>query len=85
MSVWQSIGFKGILLFGSKEQKEKYLPPLASGEQIAAFCLTEPASGSDASVSLMSVCLAEPASVLNASGSLMSVCLTEPASARMLA
>ncbi|XP_076453737.1 very long-chain specific acyl-CoA dehydrogenase, mitochondrial-like [Babylonia areolata] len=45
----QSIGFKGILLFGSPEQKKKYLPPLTAGEQMAAFCLTEPASGSDAS------------------------------------
>ncbi|XP_077987519.1 very long-chain specific acyl-CoA dehydrogenase, mitochondrial-like isoform X2 [Glandiceps talaboti] len=45
----QSIGFKGILLFGNKEQKEKYLPSLAAGENIAAFCLTEPSSGSDAS------------------------------------
>jgi len=45
----QSIGFKGILLFGNKEQKEKYLPPLAVGENMAAFALTEPASGSDAS------------------------------------
>ncbi|XP_030043217.1 very long-chain acyl-CoA dehydrogenase, mitochondrial isoform X1 [Microcaecilia unicolor] len=44
----QSIGFKGILLFGNEAQKEKYLPKLASGENIAAFCLTEPASGSDA-------------------------------------
>uniref|UniRef100_A0A8B9HJW6 Very long-chain specific acyl-CoA dehydrogenase, mitochondrial n=1 Tax=Astyanax mexicanus TaxID=7994 RepID=A0A8B9HJW6_ASTMX len=44
----QSIGFKGILLFGNKQQKEKYLPKLASGETVAAFCLTEPASGSDA-------------------------------------
>uniref|UniRef100_A0A8C7XR54 Very long-chain specific acyl-CoA dehydrogenase, mitochondrial n=1 Tax=Oryzias sinensis TaxID=183150 RepID=A0A8C7XR54_9TELE len=44
----QSIGFKGILLFGNKAQKEKYLPKLATGENIAAFCLTEPASGSDA-------------------------------------
>uniref|UniRef100_A0A3Q2CGV7 Very long-chain specific acyl-CoA dehydrogenase, mitochondrial n=1 Tax=Cyprinodon variegatus TaxID=28743 RepID=A0A3Q2CGV7_CYPVA len=44
----QSIGFKGILLFGNKAQKEKYLPKLATGETIAAFCLTEPASGSDA-------------------------------------
>uniref|UniRef100_A0A8C9TVI3 Very long-chain specific acyl-CoA dehydrogenase, mitochondrial n=1 Tax=Scleropages formosus TaxID=113540 RepID=A0A8C9TVI3_SCLFO len=43
----QSIGFKGILLFGSQVQKEKYLPRLASGETIAAFCLTEPASGTD--------------------------------------
>ncbi|XP_029140832.1 very long-chain specific acyl-CoA dehydrogenase, mitochondrial-like [Protobothrops mucrosquamatus] len=44
----QSIGFKGILLFGNKSQKEKYLPRLASGEVCAAFCLTEPSSGSDA-------------------------------------
>ncbi|XP_047403157.1 very long-chain specific acyl-CoA dehydrogenase, mitochondrial isoform X1 [Sciurus carolinensis] len=44
----QSIGFKGILLFGTKAQKEKYLPKVASGETLAAFCLTEPSSGSDA-------------------------------------
>ncbi|XP_060922086.1 very long-chain specific acyl-CoA dehydrogenase, mitochondrial [Limanda limanda] len=44
----QSIGFKGILLFGNPAQKQKYLPKLATGENIAAFCLTEPASGSDA-------------------------------------
>merc|ERR1719486_856205 len=44
----QSIGFKGILLAGNPEQKEKYLPRLASGEDFAAFALTEPASGSDA-------------------------------------
>uniref|UniRef100_A0A8C9YU26 Very long-chain specific acyl-CoA dehydrogenase, mitochondrial n=1 Tax=Sander lucioperca TaxID=283035 RepID=A0A8C9YU26_SANLU len=44
----QSIGFKGILLFGNPAQKEKYLPKLATGEHLAAFCLTEPASGSDA-------------------------------------
>ncbi|XP_006899153.1 PREDICTED: very long-chain specific acyl-CoA dehydrogenase, mitochondrial isoform X2 [Elephantulus edwardii] len=44
----QGIGFKGILLFGTKAQKEKYLPKLASGEILAAFCLTEPSSGSDA-------------------------------------
>ncbi|XP_022093866.1 very long-chain specific acyl-CoA dehydrogenase, mitochondrial-like [Acanthaster planci] len=44
----QSIGFKGITLFGTPEQKKKYLPPLAKGERMAAFCLTEPSSGSDA-------------------------------------
>merc|ERR1719422_1314898 len=44
----QSIGFKGILLAGTPEQKEKYLPKLATGEQFAAFALTEPSSGSDA-------------------------------------
>lgn len=44
----QSIGFKGILLFGTPEQKAQYLPKLASGENMAAYCLTEPSSGSDA-------------------------------------
>ncbi|CAF2903369.1 unnamed protein product [Rotaria sp. Silwood2] len=44
----QSIGFKGILLFGTDAQKQKYLPKLAAGEHIAAFSLTEPATGSDA-------------------------------------
>merc|ERR1719431_293984 len=44
----QSIGFKGILLVGTPEQKEKYLPSLAAGENLAAFALTEPSSGSDA-------------------------------------
>lgn len=44
----QSIGFKGILLRGNEQQKAKYLPSLASGEQFAAFSLTEPSSGSDA-------------------------------------
>ena len=43
-----SIGMKGVLLFGTDAQKEKYLPKLASGEMIAAFCLTEAGSGSDA-------------------------------------
>jgi acyl-CoA dehydrogenase family member 9 len=43
-----SIGMKGLLLFGTEEQKQQYLPRLASGELIAAFCLTEPGSGSDA-------------------------------------
>jgi acyl-CoA dehydrogenase family protein 9 len=44
----QSIGCKGITLFGSDEQKRKYLPRCASGELVAGFCLTEPGSGSDA-------------------------------------
>jgi len=44
----QSIGYKGIVLYGTEEQKSKYLPSLASGDVSAAFCLTEPGSGSDA-------------------------------------
>ncbi len=44
----QSIGYRALLNEGTQEQKEKWLPSLASGEKIAAFCLTEPGSGSDA-------------------------------------
>jgi acyl-CoA dehydrogenase family protein 9 len=43
-----SIGMKGLLLFGTAEQRARYLPRLASGEMIAAFCLTESGAGSDA-------------------------------------
>jgi acyl-CoA dehydrogenase family protein 9 len=43
-----SIGCKGIMLFGTEEQKQQWLPKCASGEAVAAFCLTEPGSGSDA-------------------------------------
>ncbi|MBT8220437.1 MAG: acyl-CoA dehydrogenase family protein, partial [Bacteroidia bacterium] len=42
------IGTLPILYFGTEEQKQKYLPKLASGELKAAYCLTEPSSGSDA-------------------------------------
>ena len=42
------IGSQGILMDGSTEQKEKYLPRLATGEIIASFALTEPEAGSDA-------------------------------------
>ncbi|KAM6060334.1 complex I assembly factor ACAD9, mitochondrial isoform 2-T2 [Theristicus caerulescens] len=48
LAAHQAIGLKGILIAGSDEQKAKYLPRLASGEHIAAFCLTESGSGSDA-------------------------------------
>ncbi len=42
------LGAFPILLFGSSEQKAKYLPQIASGERLAAFALTEPQAGSDA-------------------------------------
>ena len=48
MGVHQSIGFKGIHLFGSDEQKERFLPDLATGRKLAGFALTEPNAGSDA-------------------------------------
>jgi acyl-CoA dehydrogenase family member 9 len=44
----QSIGLKGLILFGTEDQKRKWLPKLATGEMIAAFALTEPEAGSDA-------------------------------------
>jgi alkylation response protein AidB-like acyl-CoA dehydrogenase len=44
-----SIGIRALLLFGTEEQKRRWLPPLVSGEQLAAFALTEPEAGSDAS------------------------------------
>ncbi|WP_077624920.1 acyl-CoA dehydrogenase family protein [Sediminibacillus massiliensis] len=42
------IGSLPIVFFGNEEQKQKYLPALASGEKLAAYALTEPGSGSDA-------------------------------------
>jgi acyl-CoA dehydrogenase family protein 9 len=44
----QSIGLKALLLFGTDEQKARWLPALAAGEKIAAFALTEAEAGSDA-------------------------------------
>jgi alkylation response protein AidB-like acyl-CoA dehydrogenase len=43
-----SLGTMPILLFGSEEQKQQWLPDLASGKKLAAFGLTEPGAGSDA-------------------------------------
>lgn len=42
------IGSLPIVLFGNEDQKSKYLPPLSTGEKLAAYALTEPGSGSDA-------------------------------------
>src|SRR5271166_309935 len=49
MSGHNSVGCMPILEYGTTEQKEKYLRPMASGERLCAFCLTEPQGGSDAS------------------------------------
>jgi len=48
ISAHQSIGLKAILLKGTEDQKQRFLPDLASGKKIAAFCLSEPEVGSDA-------------------------------------
>ncbi|MBP2076249.1 acyl-CoA dehydrogenase [Oceanobacillus polygoni] len=48
LSVHTSVGTNPILYFGNEEQKQRFLPKLASGEYLGAFALTEPGSGSDA-------------------------------------
>lgn len=48
LSVHTSVGTNPIMYFGKEEQKAKYLPKMATGEYIGAFCLTEASSGSDA-------------------------------------
>src|SRR5947209_8255897 len=48
LSVQNSVGCMPILQYGSEEQKQRFLVPLAKGEKLAAFCLTEPQAGSDA-------------------------------------
>ncbi|WP_433886621.1 acyl-CoA dehydrogenase [Pseudomonas vranovensis] len=49
MSVHNSVGCVPILKFGSEQQKQQFLTPLASGAMLGAFALTEPQAGSDAS------------------------------------
>jgi alkylation response protein AidB-like acyl-CoA dehydrogenase len=48
LSVHTSVGTNPIMYFGNEEQKNRYLPKMASGEYLGAFCLTEPGAGSDA-------------------------------------
>src|SRR3954447_25027686 len=48
MGVHPSIGLKGIHIYGTDEQKARFLPDLASGRKLAGFALTEPEAGSDA-------------------------------------
>jgi acyl-CoA dehydrogenase len=53
ISVHTGIGCVGIVRFGNRQQKERYLPKMASGEWIGSFALTEPQSGSDAAAMQM--------------------------------
>jgi butyryl-CoA dehydrogenase len=49
LSVQNSVGCMPVLQYGSEEQKRRFLVPMAKGEMLACFCLTEPQAGSDAS------------------------------------
>jgi butyryl-CoA dehydrogenase len=49
VTVHNSVAVAPILAFGTEAQKQRWIPPLARGEKIGAFCLTEPNAGSDAS------------------------------------
>ncbi|MFJ7977784.1 acyl-CoA dehydrogenase [Peribacillus sp. JNUCC 23] len=48
LSVHTSVGTNPIVYFGNEEQKQKYVPKLATGKYLGAFCLSEPSAGSDA-------------------------------------
>ena len=48
VAVHCGLAAKAIVLYGTREQKERYLPMLARGETLAAYALTEPETGSDA-------------------------------------
>jgi butyryl-CoA dehydrogenase len=48
LSVQNSVGCLPLLQYGSEEQKERFLTPMAKGEMLSCFCLTEPQAGSDA-------------------------------------
>ncbi len=65
MAVHTSAGIMPILLYGTPEQKKKYIPDLAAGKKIAAFALTEPGAGSDASQVMTTAVLDGDEYVLN--------------------
>jgi butyryl-CoA dehydrogenase len=48
LAVHNSVGCMPVLKFGSEEQKQRFLKPMAAGEMLSCFCLTEPGAGSDA-------------------------------------
>ena len=67
MSVNNSLVCHPLLAYGTEEQKQKFLKPLASGEKLGAFCLTEPGAGTDASAQATTAVLDGDEYVLNGS------------------
>ncbi len=65
------IGIMPIVLYGSEEQKKKYVPKLASGEWFGAYCLTEPGAGSDANSGKTKAVLSEDGKYYSISGQKM--------------
>tara|TARA_R110000787_G_scaffold86285_3_gene183992 strand:- start:7904 stop:9700 length:1797 start_codon:yes stop_codon:yes gene_type:complete len=65
------IGTMPITLYGSEEQKQKYVPKLASGEWFGAYCLTEPTAGSDANSGRTKAVLSEDGTHYKISGQKM--------------
>lgn len=65
MSVHNSLACAPILKFGNKQQQEQFLIPLASGQQLGAFCLSEPQAGSDAANCLTTATMQGDSFVLN--------------------
>ncbi|HEX7002819.1 MAG TPA: acyl-CoA dehydrogenase family protein [Trueperaceae bacterium] len=65
------IGTLPIVYFGTEKQKAEYLPKLASGEWVAAYCLTEPGSGSDARAAKTRAALSDDGSVYRLTGTKM--------------
>lgn len=62
------IGVMPIVLYGTEEQKKKYVPKLASGEEIGCYCLTEPGAGSDANSGKTKAVLSEDGTHYKISG-----------------
>lgn len=62
------IGIMPIVLYGTEAQKQKYVPKLASGEEIGCYCLTEPGAGSDANSGKTKAVLSEDGSHYKISG-----------------
>jgi alkylation response protein AidB-like acyl-CoA dehydrogenase len=65
------IGTMPITLYGTEEQKQKYVPKLASGEWFGAYCLTEPGAGSDANSGKTKAVLSEDGKTYSISGQKM--------------